>query len=175
MKLNINSIPHIEDILTKQVSNQTSFTEECLTLRKNEFSTMSGDLFRKILVLTGKNRKTYFVYKCLVAPEPSTKDPNDPEFQIEPSETVCNVKCGTFKSMVRHLVRKHKIYIPSAIVCQSCQIVLQNTCQAVAHYKQHLEQAVEIFNCEAEEFPCESCSTNKNLIIMIRSGVSCNL
>ena len=136
---------------------------------------MSSNLFRKVLILNGKSRKTYFICKCLVQPELPSEDLNNSEVQNVPAEIYCNVKHGTFKGMIRHLTKKHKVFLPSAIVCDSCQIVLQNTCQSVAHYKLHLEQALEIFNYEDEEFPCDSCSNNRNLIKMIRSGLSCDL
>ena len=131
-----------------------------------------SELFRKVLIHNGRARKTYYMCKCLVKGEPSIT----PELQEGDREIVCNIKLSTFKGLIRHLVKKHKIYLPNSIVCESCEIVLPNTCLAIQHYKEHLQRALNTFNYEDEsEYQCESCKTNKNLIKMIRNGVSCQL
>ena len=134
---------------------------------------MTCTLFRKVLVLNGRARKTYFVCKCVVTAEPTLTEGKEVSQQSELTEQFCNEKCGSFKGMLRHLVKKHQIYLPSEIVCESCQIVLQNTCQLINHYKQHLESGLEAFNYTDEsEFNCDSCCTNKNLVKMIRAGIA---
>ena len=131
-----------------------------------------SELFRKVLIHNGRARKTYYMCKCLVKGEPSIT----PELQEGDREIVCNIKLSTFKGLIRNLVKKHKIYLPNSIVCESCEIVLPNTCLAIQHYKEHLQRALNTFNYEDEsEYQCESCETNKNLIKMIRNGVSCQL
>ena len=136
---------------------------------------MSEELFRKVLVLSGKARKTYFLCKCIVPLEPPSQDPSNSALQNVETETFCNIKCATFKGMLRHLDKKHNIFLPASIVCQSCQVVLKSLCQSIAHFKQHMEKAIEAFNCGDEEFHCDSCNTNKNLIKMIRSGITYDL
>ena len=127
-------------------------------------------LFRKVLILSGKSKKTYFICKCLVQPDLEAESSSP-----QPPQTLCNHKSGTFKSILRHLVSEHSIYLPEAIICDSCQIVLQNSCQVLAHFKSHIEKGVEVFGYEEENNPCESCHDNKNLVKMIRSGIQCQL
>ena len=101
--------------------------EKTLQNSKKDLWRAMTELFRKVLIHNGRARKTYYLCKCLVKGKPSIT----PELQEGDSEIVCNIKLSTFKGLIRHLVRKHKIYLPNSIVCESCEIVLPNTCLAI--------------------------------------------
>ena len=139
---------------------------------------MNRPLFRRVLIHNGRARKTYFVCKCLVPAEASITETNLQE-GLKPTgqlEQFCHTKFSSFKGMLRHLIKKHRVYLPNTIICESCQEILQNDCQMIDHFIQHIKRGLEAFNYEHEnEFNCESCITNKNLVKMIRAGVSCQL
>ena len=120
-------------------------------------------LFKKILTLNqGNGRKNHFICRCIVSD--SDGQPN-----------FCNLKLPTFRAVLRHLARHHKINIPSEIVCFQCEQYFSSLCQLIQHHRHHLCKGALVFNQEDESHECAHCKANLNCISLCRTSANCVL
>ena len=120
-------------------------------------------LFKKILTLNtqGKGHKNNFICRCVINGD------DGPNY--------CSMKFNTFKSVVPHLMRFHKIVIPNEIICYQCETLFSSTCQVIDHYRKHIDIGCEVFNQEDENQECVHCRANLNCIKLCRASSSCVL
>ena len=119
-------------------------------------------LFKKVNLLVNNRSKKAFICKCLVPGEEETSN-------------YCNIKQDSFKALVRHLKKEHKILLPDAIICNEHEVIMTTTCAAVDHYKFHTLEAFSTFNYQDASEECSTCQQNIQCIKMVRPGMSCIL
>ena len=117
-------------------------------------------MFKKVVILVNGKAKKAYICKCYLAGD-------------DGSANYCNAKENSFKAIVHHLQKEHSILLPDAIICHQHEIIMQNTCSVISHYKLHTLEGCSTFNYQDESEECADCKDNLNCIKMCRPGLSC--
>ena len=119
-------------------------------------------MFKKVVILVNGRTKKAFICKCYIPGE-------------DGATNYCNIKCSTFKGLVRHIQKEHSILLPDSILCRQHEMIMTTPCAVLNHFKMHIEEGTETFNYQDESEECGTCKANINAIKMCRPGMSCIL